>query len=74
MPVVASFRWLPHLFIFTIRKIFLFNVVLAATAEEEISGSNGIEALLSQLPRVDAGIVGEPTLMNMAVAKRVAGD
>ena len=47
-----------------------FNVVLAATAEEEISGSNGIEALLSQLPRVDAGIVGEPTLMNMAVAEK----
>lgn len=47
-----------------------FNLILAATAEEEISGANGIEALLPQLPRIDFGIVGEPTLMNMAVAEK----
>lgn len=47
-----------------------FNLLLAATAEEEISGKNGVEALLPLLPPVDAGIVGEPTLLHMAVAER----
>ena len=46
------------------------NVLFAATAEEEISGKNGIEILLSKLPPIGAGIVGEPTQMNMAVAER----
>ena len=46
------------------------NLVLAATAEEEISGPNGIAALLPLLPPVDAGIVGEPTLLDLAVAER----
>jgi acetylornithine deacetylase len=47
-----------------------YNLVFAATAEEEISGKNGIEALLAELPKLDCGIVGEPTLMQMAVAER----
>ncbi|MEL7005475.1 MAG: M20/M25/M40 family metallo-hydrolase [Bacteroidota bacterium] len=47
-----------------------YNVVVAATAEEEISGKNGIEALLPQLPSIDFAIVGEPTLMQMAVAEK----
>ncbi|MEO6133996.1 MAG: M20 family metallo-hydrolase [Ginsengibacter sp.] len=47
-----------------------FNLVFAATAEEEISGKNGIEILLNELPKIDAAIVGEPTLMNMAVAEK----
>ncbi|MDD2793312.1 MAG: M20 family metallo-hydrolase, partial [Sediminibacterium sp.] len=47
-----------------------FNIVFAASAEEEISGTNGIEALLPQLPSMAFGIVGEPTLLNMAVAER----
>jgi len=47
-----------------------YNLVLAVTAEEEISGKNGIELLLSQLPKIDCAIVGEPTLMNMAVAEK----
>ncbi|MEO0731658.1 MAG: M20/M25/M40 family metallo-hydrolase [Bacteroidota bacterium] len=46
------------------------NLVLAATAEEEISGSNGIAALLPLLGQIDAGIVGEPTLLDLAVAER----
>lgn len=46
------------------------NIILAATAEEEISGHNGIEALLSVLGKIDAGIVGEPTQMQMAVAEK----
>lgn len=47
-----------------------FNLVLAATAEEEISGHNGIEILLPLLPKIDCGIVGEPTLMKMAIAEK----
>ena len=47
-----------------------YNLVLAATAEEEISGKNGIELLLPQLPKINCAIVGEPTLMNMAVAEK----
>ncbi len=47
-----------------------FNIVIAATAEEEISGHNGVEYLLPFLPKIDCGIVGEPTLMKMAVAEK----
>jgi acetylornithine deacetylase len=55
-----------------------YNLVLAATAEEEISGSNGIELLLHDETfirtlgsrGIDCAIVGEPTKMQMAVAER----
>lgn len=46
------------------------NLLLAATAEEEISGAHGIAALLSQLGHIDYAIVGEPTRMQMAVAEK----
>jgi acetylornithine deacetylase len=47
-----------------------YNLVVAATAEEEISGRNGVEALLPLLPPIEAAIVGEPTRMNLAVAEK----
>lgn len=47
-----------------------YNLVIAATAEEEISGTGGIEYTLPYLPRIDCAIVGEPTQMQMAVAER----
>jgi acetylornithine deacetylase len=47
-----------------------YNLAIAATAEEEISGNNGIEALLPHLNNINCGIVGEPTEMQMAVAER----
>lgn len=55
-----------------------FNLILAATAEEEISGKNGIEALLAESSFCSAlqgsaivgALVGEPTQMKMAVAER----
>lgn len=47
-----------------------YNIVLAATAEEEISGKNGIEIVLPLLPAIDFTIVGEPTLTNLAVAEK----
>jgi len=57
-------------FIYFFEKNIPFNIVFAATAEEEISGTNGIEILLSKLPKIDCGIVGEPTLLNMAIAEK----
>jgi acetylornithine deacetylase len=47
-----------------------YNLVLGISAEEEISGKNGIEALLTELPQIDCAIVGEPTLLQMAIAER----
>jgi acetylornithine deacetylase len=47
-----------------------YNVIIAATAEEEISGTGGIEMTLQYLPKIDCAIVGEPTQMQMAVAER----
>lgn len=47
-----------------------YNLLLAATAEEEISGKNGVEILLPTLPTIDFAIVGEPTQLNLAVAER----
>ncbi len=46
------------------------NIVFAASAEEEISGVNGIELVLPFLGNIDFGIVGEPTKLEMAVAER----
>ncbi len=47
-----------------------FNIIFVASAEEEISGKNGMEALLVTLPSIDFAIVGEPTKMEMAVAEK----
>ncbi len=47
-----------------------YNVVMAATAEEEISGTDGLEMVLPHLPPVDFAVVGEPTQMNMAIAEK----
>ncbi len=47
-----------------------YNLVLAATAEEEISGTGGIESIWPALPLIDCAIVGEPTLGEVAVAEK----
>lgn len=47
-----------------------YNIVLAATAEEEISGTNGVESIWTKLPAIDCAIVGEPTLTEVAVAEK----
>jgi acetylornithine deacetylase len=46
-----------------------YNFILAATAEEEISGKEGVESILHHLPAIDCAIVGEPTRLNLAVAE-----
>ena len=47
-----------------------YNFCIAATAEEEISGTNGLELVIPDLGPLDFAIVGEPTLMQLAVAER----
>jgi acetylornithine deacetylase len=47
-----------------------YNLVIAATAEEEISGINGVESIYNQLGTIDFAIVGEPTEMNLAIAEK----
>lgn len=47
-----------------------YNLIFAASAEEEISGANGMESLLKELPKIDIAIVGEPTGMQMAIAEK----
>lgn len=46
------------------------NVVMAVSAEEEISGRDGLELLLPQLPPAAFAIVGEPTEMQLAIAEK----
>lgn len=52
------------------REDLAYNLVLAASAEEEISGKGGIEKLIPELPAIDFAIVGEPTQMHMAIAEK----
>lgn len=47
-----------------------YNLIFAASAEEEVSGKNGIELLLKELPKIDFAVVGEPTEMQLAVAEK----
>ncbi|WP_421808657.1 M20 family metallo-hydrolase [Flagellimonas sp.] len=46
------------------------NIIMAATAEEEDAGEKSIRALLPILPNIDVAIVGEPTLMDLAIAEK----
>jgi acetylornithine deacetylase len=52
------------------RENLKYNLIFAATAEEEISGVNGIELLYPHLGNIDVALVGEPTQMQMAVAEK----
>lgn len=47
-----------------------YNIVLAATAEEEISGTGGIERIWESIAPIDFAVVGEPTLCEMATAEK----
>ena len=47
-----------------------YNIIIAATAEEEISGHNGIEKILPELGNISFAVVGEPTKMQMAIAEK----
>lgn len=47
-----------------------FNLIYAASAEEEISGENGLASILEEIGSLDLAIVGEPTRMQMAIAEK----
>lgn len=74
-PLVSLIATFIHFFN---RETLPFNIILAATAEEEISGTNGVELLLNNEQFLDmlqgstfmGALVGEPTKMQMAVAER----
>ena len=65
-PLVALIATFCHF----LGKDLPFNLLLVASAEEEISGSQGISSLISVLPPADLVIVGEPTQMRLAVAEK----
>lgn len=62
--LIATFLHFYH------RSDLSYNIILTATAEEEISGSNGIESILPMLPAIEFAIVGEPTLTQLAIAEK----
>ena len=47
-----------------------YNLIYLASCEEEVSGKEGIESVLSELPPITLGIVGEPTEMHPAIAEK----
>jgi len=47
-----------------------YNLIFCASAEEEISGFNGIVSVLNHFGKIDLAVVGEPTGMQMAVAEK----
>ena len=47
-----------------------YNLIFLASCEEEVSGKNGLESVLSKLPPIAFAIVGEPTGMQPAVAEK----
>ena len=55
---------------FYAQKNLNYNLVLVASAEEESSGAAGLNSMLSIIPEIDVAIVGEPTLMQLAVAEK----
>ncbi len=61
--LIAAFRYL-----LTIDRSY--NLIFVASAEEEVSGKNGISSVIPVLPHIDAAIVGEPTGMNPAIAEK----
>jgi len=52
------------------KKDLPFNLIFAATAEEEVSGTKGVALMVKEFDRVDFAIVGEPTQMKLAVAEK----
>lgn len=62
--LIAAFLYFYH------TKDLPYNIIFLASAEEENSGLDGVELALLELPKIDFAIVGEPTLMDMAIAEK----
>ena len=52
------------------KKNLNYNLVIVASAEEESSGQNGLNSMLEIIPKIDVAIIGEPTLLNLAIAEK----
>lgn len=66
----ASLVSLIQVFRFLGNKPLSYNLILAISAEEEVSGKNGMERVLKILPKIDVALVGEPTEMQPAIAEK----
>jgi len=55
---------------FYTHKNLNYNIVYVASAEEENSGKNGLNSMLKIIPPIDFAIIGEPTLMHLAIAEK----
>lgn len=62
--LIAAFRY------FYFRENLKYNLCFLASAEEEISGNKGVENVFNVLTKIDFAIVGEPTLLDMAIAEK----
>ncbi len=62
--LLATFTWLYD------SEDLNYNIIFAGTAEEEVNGEHGIACLLPILPKIDVAIVGEPTLMQLAISEK----
>ncbi len=66
-PLVSLLATFVH---FYEREDLPFNIIYAATAEEEISGRRGLEIVLPEIAPIEFAIVGEPTKMELAIAEK----
>ncbi len=62
--LLATFTYYYH------QEDLQYNLVFVASAEEENSGPLGLHSILPLLPKIDVAIVGEPTLMQLAIAEK----
>lgn len=51
-------------------KELKYNLIMVASAEEENSGAKGLNSVLKHLPTLACAIIGEPTLMQLAIAEK----
>jgi len=66
----ASLVSLLHTFLVLREKALSYNLLFLASCEEEVSGKNGAEAVVPELPAIAFAVVGEPTLMHAAIAEK----
>lgn len=66
----ASLVTLLHTYVALRNTPQTYNLIFVASAEEEVSGQNGISAVLPLLPPISVGLVGEPTGMQPAIAEK----
>ena len=52
------------------KRNLAYNLLMVASAEEESAGEKSLRYLLPDLPKIDVAIVGEPTLMDLAIAEK----